>query len=283
LELAHTLRQLWRLRLAVVVIALLALLVAAATAYRVSVLPPSLESKSYEFGAASTTMMVDSTTSPVVNLEPLFAPLVNRAGVYARLMTSAPVREYIGREIGVPGEAIVAEGPPDGTVTRAAREPTPGERANAIRNEGKFYRLDLRTQDDLPIVSVNAQARTADEAAALANAAITGFKKYAAALDRQQRVPEDQRVILRRLGEAQGGLVNSGVGKVVPMMTFVATFGLGLVLLLLTSSVARSWRVAAAEEQWMAAANGAAVNGHVDLEPYATGEERDDDRLSARA
>ena len=245
MDLTHALRELWRLRLGVIAVVWVAVVVALCVSFNVSLSPPSLESKSYEFGAASTVVMVDGKRSPVVDIRQQFEPLATRAAVYARLMTSAPVREYIAREIGLPGAAIVAEGPPSPNVTRAEREPLAGERSNALLGENVGYRLSFRSEDELPILNIAAQAPTAADAVKLADAAVVGLTKYVARVQRRSDVKPGARVRLSQLGAPQGGIVNSGVNKTVPVLAFGATLIIGLALLLAAANVVRNWRASA--------------------------------------
>lgn len=249
MELTHALRQLWRLKLGVIAVVAIAALVALSVAFRVSLFPPSLQSKSYEFGAASTQVIVDQKRSPVADVRELFEPLATRAEVYARLMTSTPLRNYIGEELGIPGAAIIAEGPPAPNATRAEREPLAGERANSLFGEGVPLRLSLRAEDELPVVSIAAQAPTAKGAEQLANAAVAGLMRYVAEAQERSRVRPGAQVRLTQLGEPQGGLVNSGVNRTMPIVAFFAVLAFGLVLLLWLGNLVRNWREAGMQER----------------------------------
>jgi hypothetical protein len=244
-DLTQVVRELWRLRLAVVGVIALAVFAALLVAYKVSLMPPSLETKSYEFGSAATEMLVDTERSPLADVRPEFDPLATRASVYARLMTTARVKEYIAREVGVPSAQIVAEGPPSGDVTRAEREPLPSERSNQLRGEEQQFRLSMRSEPELPVVTIASQGPTAKAAVELANGAVSGFKKYLADIQDGSAIVERARVEVKQLGEAKGGTVNAGVNRTLPMLAFVATLGLGLMLLIVISNLSRGWSSAA--------------------------------------
>jgi hypothetical protein len=242
MDLTHALKELSRLKPAVIAVVALAILAGLWAAFDVSLFPPSLKSKSYEYGAANTQVIVDGKRSPVVDIRQEFEPLATRAEVYARLITSTPVKNYIGRDIGMPGNEIIAEGPPSPDVTRAEREPLAAERSNALRGEGVPYRLSLRPEDELPILNIASQAPTAEKAVELADAAVAGLMKYVENVQETSAVREGARVRLRQLGPAQGGTVNSGVNKTVPVLAFMATLVLGLALVLGGANVLRNWR-----------------------------------------
>lgn len=98
------------------------------------------------------------------------------------------------------------------------------------------------------MITIYAQASTADMAIRLANGAATGFQKYIAGIQLRDQVPDRRRVQISQLGEANGGLVNKGVNRVVAALAFVAVFVGWCVGILVASSIARDWRQAKAAE-----------------------------------
>ena len=90
------------------------------------------------------------------------------------------------------------------------QEPTAGQRSSQIIGEGALYRLRFENNPVLPIVSVFAQAPTEAEAIALANAAPRALRTYIDEIQDRQDTPEDRRVVIRKLGDATGGVVNEG-------------------------------------------------------------------------
>jgi hypothetical protein len=125
---------------------------------------------------------------------------------------------------------------------RSAVEPGEGERANELLAEGVGYRLSFEAQEDLPIVAIRSQAPTAPEAIKLADSAVTGLKDYLRTAEAQGEIPDKRLVQIKPLGQAKGGVVNSGVNRVVAGMVFVAVFGLGCGLILVGVNVAAGMR-----------------------------------------
>lgn len=253
MEIAYVLRDLWRLRVAVAVIALLAIVAGAATSFRISVLPPGLENKSFEIGAASTQMMVDSPKSSLGDLHSEFDPLTSRAGVFAQFMASPPVRASVARRLGVPADAIVATAATDMTqLTRSAQEPTAEERSAELVAEGRQFRLYFEAQPELPVVSVYAQAKTAEQAVKLANGAVAGLKRFVERTQLEQGVRPAARVRVAQLGPAKGGVVNPGVNKIVAVMAFFAVLIGGCLALLVVVRIMQNVRQANALESAVA-------------------------------
>jgi hypothetical protein len=110
-----------------------------------------------------------------------------------------------------------------------------------IANEGRGYRLAFSATPEQPTVSIFAQAPTPDQAAKLANAAVTGFQNYLARST--ARHPEIARILIRPLGPAVGGsVVTNGTGKVVGVLVAFVVFAVGCFLIVFLSGVIRNIR-----------------------------------------
>jgi hypothetical protein len=228
-ELANVIRDLRRYWVLVVIVIAIAAAGAAMTQ----------QGKSLEYGAAQTQMLIDAPKTPVVNLNREFDPLVSRAAVYAQLMTSAPIKNAIGREAGVPGASIVASAPVEADQPKALKEPGAEQRANQILGEKVPLRLFFASQPEQPIITISSQAPTGEGAVRLANAAVIGFQRYIADIQEKQNVPQNQRVIVEQLGPAAGGLVNEGASMIAAALAFFALLIGGILLVLFIANVRR--------------------------------------------
>lgn len=242
MDLVNVTRDLWLHKGLVLSVICIAAVGALATQRSISLNPPSAESKSIEYGAAQTELLVDAPRTPIVNLKREFDPLVSRAKVYAQLMTSAPVKEAIGKIAGVTGSRIVMTTPVDQNQPDAMKEPGAAQRSNQILNETVPLRLFIEAQLDQPILRISSQAPTDEKAITLANAAAAGFQGYIERLQVQQDVPKNQRVVVDQLGPATGGLVNTGADIRVAALTFFALLIGGLFLVLFIANVRRGMR-----------------------------------------
>jgi|SRR5918996_2977365 hypothetical protein len=244
MDLAQILSELWRQRWAVAVVALIAALIAISVVFKVS--PSGLQSKSLEFGAASTQMLVDSEASALGDLGSEFEYLSGRAIVFGHVMTSDPVLEMIAADAGIPREAIVAEGPTPQYVTRAAREPTAEIRSNDLIGEQRIHRVQFEVVPEVPVIEVSTQAPDGESAIRLADAVASGFLKYLERLDSGSRAANQVRV--RQLGRATGGTVNEGASKIAAFLAFVAVFVIGCIIVLMIGNVRRNWARAGADD-----------------------------------
>lgn len=248
MELAQILVQLWRRRVAVAAVAILAAFVALALAYRISVFPPGLTHRSISNGTAETHILVDSPRSSVADLNRSFDPLVARAQVFSELMTTAPVVDRIAKIAGVPASAITATSDNSTlNVPTSEVEPTANVRSNAITDEGLRYRITFRAEPEQPTVTVFGQAPTAAGAIKIANAAAKGAAEWVKETQDRQLVPDSRRTQLTQLGAATGGTVNSGASRIVAALAFVAILGVGSLLILLVGNTLPAVRRANAQ------------------------------------
>ena len=232
MELAQIIKTLWDQRIAVVAVFLVAFLAGVSTVYRIGT--GGLTKRSHQFGAAQSQILIDSPRSSLVDLTQETPPLATRAAVYTQFMRSNAVKEAISKATGIPASLIVAQGPYT-TAGGSQNLPRPSEaRANEVRSEGRGYRLVFDYQQDLPIVSIYAQAPTAKSAIRLAAGTVAGVRAYIAQLEKEQNIPAHAQTQIRELGSAEGGTVNSGADPIMAVLAFVgiAIAGLGGILAL---------------------------------------------------
>jgi hypothetical protein len=244
MELARTLKTLWIRRRLVGLGALIAALAALLSVFSVGLFPPSLTSRTNVFATASTQLLVDAPDSAFADLANDLTPLETRASVFARFLASPVALELVAREAHVPLASIEAQGPYDINLPVIQQEPTAGQRSSQIIGEGALYRLRFENNPVLPIVSVFAQAPTEAEAIALADAAPQALRIYIDRIQADQQTPLDRRVVIRKLGDATGGVVNEGANLQIALLVFIVVFGAWCMLLIPAQTIARGWREA---------------------------------------
>jgi hypothetical protein len=242
MELAQTLNILWSRRRLVALGALIAAIAAFLSVYSISLLPPSLSSRTNVFATASTQILVDTPDSAFADLADDLTPLETRAAVFARFLATPVALEEIARDTGLPLSSIAAQGPYDVNLPTIEQEPTEGQRSSQIIGEGALYRLRFENNPVLPIVSVFAQAPTEEEARRLAIAAPRALSDYIDRLQAQQQTPADRQVVIRRLGDARGGVVNESANVQIAALVFLVVFGAWCMLLVPAQTIARGWR-----------------------------------------
>jgi capsular polysaccharide biosynthesis protein len=242
MELARALKALWKRRRLVALGAVIAALAAILSAFTVGMFPPSLTPRTNTFATASTQILVDTPSSAFANLEEEVEPLNTRAAVFSRFLASPLAITLIAREAGLPADAIEGQGPYEQNLPLFEQEPTAEKRSSEIIGEGAIYRLRFENNPDLPIVTVFAQAPTADEAHRLADAAPEALSSYISHIQEVQKTPIERRVEVRQLGDATGGVVNGGANAQIAVLVFFVVLVLWCLLLIPAHTIARGWR-----------------------------------------
>jgi hypothetical protein len=237
MEIGYILNELWRRKYWVALGLIVAVIAAASTAYKL----PSLEKKSLVLGTASTEVLIDSPRSPLGSLTSEIDTLAVRAGIYARLIESTPVRERVARELGVSPLGVATQGPQPKRSQRG-REASAGDRSNELLTEDNELRLFASSAGDIPLLTISGQGPTGESAIRLVDAAANAIADYVSEIQESQDIPEYARVQIRRLGPPQGGLVNEGVDKMAAALAFVGGFVGWCILVLLAGRIGESWR-----------------------------------------
>jgi hypothetical protein len=257
MEFVSILRQLWRRKLLVFLVFLVAVCVAIASAYKV----PSMQKRGLALGAAASQILVDSPASTLVEGGDSgeLTTLSTRARVYAQFLSSLQARDSIAKASGIPARAISTTGPFSTDIPRNTYQPQPSEvRANDVLKEGQGYRLIFDAQDGVPIITVSAQAPTAQAAIALAHGSFITLKKYVDELQREaDAVPvkplpkgvtaapvvQDTGVTVRELGAPEGGTIGGGNGKILMFFAFFGVMAVGCAAISILPGMARHWRL----------------------------------------
>jgi hypothetical protein len=261
MELARTLKTLWLRRRLLALGAAVALVAALLSVYRVGLFPPSLEGRTNVFASASTQILVDTPNSAFADLSYDLESLDTRASVFARFLASPAAVALIAREAKLPFDAIEAQGPFELNVPEVQQAPTAERRSSQIIGEGALYRLRFENNPSLPIVTVFAQAPKTEEAERLAAAAPAALRDYIDRIQEEQHTPPDRRVEIRRLGEANGAIVNQGTNLQIATLVFIIAFGGWCMLLIPAQTIARGWRDVGPDTEGRPA-NGTPPNGH---------------------
>lgn len=242
MELARTLKTLWWRRRLLALGAVIAMVAALLSVFRVGLAPPSLESRANEFSTASVQILVDTPGSSFADVASNLEPLETRAGVFARFLASPVAVELIAKRAKVPEDAIEAQGPFELNQPLFVQEPTAEQRSSQIIGEGAVYRLRFVNTPELPIIAVYAQAPTAKGALNLAEAAPVALRAYIDRLQDSQATPQQRRVEIRQLGKATGGVVNKGADIQIFLLVFLVVMVGWCMLLVPAHTIARGWR-----------------------------------------
>jgi hypothetical protein len=243
MEFALVVRELARRRIALALGVLVAAIAAFLSVYRLDGF--AFKPRSLLYSSASTRVFVDTSSSVLGNLSQSFEPLQSRATAYANFMASQTVLNLIGQRVGLQGSELYAAGPVDPLVPRIVQEPTAVQRNVEITGESTPYRLNFNSDPNLPTIGIYAQAPTTKMSIQLADAAVASLEQYVTSLENADNIPQKSRVVIRQLGEANGGVVDGGISKALAVIVFIVVFLAWCVLTLLVVRFRESWRASA--------------------------------------
>jgi hypothetical protein len=239
------LRELWRRRILVGVVAAVAILVGLLLSVKVS-LPP--QGRQYDVGIASGRILVDTPKSQVIDVAPKGSETLGvRASLLANLMTEGGVNAAIAREAGLrPSQlraGVESEGELPPVLSNAAGDPN----AHLLTT-----RLAINPDGaPLPMIEIEAQAPDEQQAARLASAAVTGLDDYLDSKAAGEQVADAHRLEVTGFGAPQVREETRGLHPLIAIAAALFVFVIGCGAILAFSSLARGWREASErEEPW---------------------------------
>lgn len=271
MEVVVLLRQLWRRRLWVVLAALVAGVIGLLMTFKIS--PPfKLESRAYTVGISSTTAMLDTPSSQVVDLgdqseaSASAGSLPGRAALISSVLTTSPLKEEIAKSAGIDPKTLIAGQPSAGTQLPAA----PIGSISIKNREASI--LTIATYERLPIIDVSVTAPDAATAAKLSNGAIKVLIGHLNSLASADGVPTERRLVVKQLGEARVATAQRGPSRKFAAVTVVVLFSLFCAGILSIGWVATRWRDAENWESRQPSIDWDSIIGQIDLAaPHETG------------
>jgi hypothetical protein len=235
MDYSDLLRRLWRLKLPILGALLIGMLIGALTLFRISLLPPSLESRGTSYGVSATQLIVDSPQSAIGDIDGNFSSLSRTAALYAAVFSTPSVEQVIKEEAGLAPDADLVIGEP--TIRTASNQQT--ERTDRLLREsaeGGDLAIYFSTQEELPLIDVQTVAPTRVQADRLAVAAVEGVRRFVADQQSRAKVSAAERVELRSLGRPESEQLTGGPELRSAVITGVVIAGV-LVLVLLVIDI----------------------------------------------
>jgi len=239
---------LWRLRGGVAVALVFAVVATGWSLYRLQLSPLSIQPRTMTMATARTQVVVDTPGSTMLDLKTgtnNFDSLRDRAILLGNVIASSPVRDDIGRRLGIPGGVIEVAAPRTPERPRSVVGSTAEKKTTDILRSNEQYRLSIQASPTVPLLDIYAEAPDAKTSAGLANATVDSLQRYIDDLARRDGTPSRDLVRLRQLGRADGAVINHGVSLRAAFLVFLLTFGAGCATAVLVHRIRRDWHVAA--------------------------------------
>lgn len=243
------LRQLWRHKLLVVAVGLVATIAGMVVMFKL----PSLQSRSYVVSVATGQILLDTPDSQVVAVSPKGSDTLGvRAGLIASLMVGGTVESAIAQHAGL---SLSQLGGKTGAATQGPALLGGSSPVSSATPSGPdAYVLTTNTLTDntnnpLPIIQFTAQAPNSAAALRLANATITGLREYLDSKAATERIPDAGRMRITGIGAPQVTTQTRGPTALVAILVVLFVFALGCAAIVGLPMLARSWRAAGAFEE----------------------------------
>lgn len=216
MEAVGILRVLWRRRILVGLGALLAFGLGLLMMYRISLFPPTLQSRTTASGYALERDLVDTAPSAITEVrEQSAASSVSSAALLGGLLASDEARATMAGEVGVQPSEIGVIGP--GTETPVVTTAL-AEQAIQVAKPHEPYLVTVSEDPGLPILTILATGpdpQTAGKLAKGASVALATLARRSTAVRGEVRIDQ--------LGRAEIGTRESGTGKLkAALIAFVA-------------------------------------------------------------
>jgi hypothetical protein len=209
-------------------------------AYNVSL--GKLSSKQHHTGIASARLLVNTQRSIAADLNPYgSASLQLHSQLLADLIASTPIRNAIAADAGIPAADLVIVPP-------AIQPLVPTPLAQAAPPPVGAESVSIAADETLPVVSVNAQAKTPARAALLAESTIRALASYLGSLARTQNIPKNNRIVITPLGPAVASEKTSGMSPLIGAAATIFFFAFLCYLIVFGSRFRQAWRRHADEQ-----------------------------------
>jgi membrane protein implicated in regulation of membrane protease activity len=203
--------SMWRSKWACLLLTVLSIALALFLTYRVSFMHGSLQPRHLSFGVAQASLLVDSGNSPLADSTVLTEDIDTLSYDLAEMMGSAVVLDPVAKAVGVPATKIYAQSQIVGGASLFQSEAGESERGNQLLGAGRHYSILARVDQSSFVVQLFTQAPTGAQAVTMANVAAQSLRRYIAQTAASERISMRRRVILRQIGPATGGIVDSSL------------------------------------------------------------------------
>lgn len=191
-----------------------------------------------QVSAAATYIFIDTPKPAIVNRDRFStSSQIRHAELLSQTLVTPPLLQRVARHAGVPLSQIGSDVRNTASVPLDLTQPGSEQRANDISRSGKPYAVESQARQNSPIVDIYTRAPTTPEAIKLANAAVVALQEELRVTADREGIPVEQRLRLRPLGTARGGVVSAGMMTVVAFFAFlIGTLITAAVLMYVTRS-----------------------------------------------
>jgi hypothetical protein len=221
-------RRLWQERLAAIVCAVLAIVVAILATFHISFAPPALKPRALQMGTAGTSLLIDSHHSSLGTVNSKSSRLVTLASDYTELANTEPIIAPVTRALGVGPAAVGVQVQVTSQVPLSQQQPLEPQVGTEILATRRRYYLVARNDAGSQTMAFFAQAPTGRQAILMVKTATNALRHLIATEARQAKVPARERVVVRTIGRISGGTLDSHVSEEAAVLIAVLAWALAM-------------------------------------------------------
>jgi hypothetical protein len=249
MNLHEALLSIWRERLAAVVLAIVAIVVAILFTFRISFSPPSLHPRALQLSVARTSVLIDARHSTLGSARANSHRYASLASTYTDLSNSEPIINPIAHALGVAPENIGVQTQVTQHVPLSQSQPLEPQVGTQILGTHHHYFLVARNDSGTQIVQFYGQAPTRAQALTIVRTAALALQDYVNHQIRVQHVAKSNRIEVRQLGLTYGGTLDKNVSLNAAILVAVIVWALGMIAVItLRNQARRARRRSEAEE-----------------------------------
>jgi hypothetical protein len=237
MQLLAAINELSHRRVLVGIALVVSLILGMSVAYKISPgLPPHVASRQHKVGVASTRVLINTPSSIVADLNPNGgSSLSTHAQLLGNLLASDQVRSEIARSAGIaPSDLVVSPLAVGGVIQTPLATSTPAPAGAST--------LSVNADPLLPLITIDVQAPTPKQAAALANGSVNVLQSYIQSVAADESIPTSRRPVITSLGAAQGISKATGPSKMYGVIAVLILFGLSCYVILVATGARRRLR-----------------------------------------
>jgi hypothetical protein len=208
--------------------------------------PP--KSRSYTVAVASERVLIDTPQSQVLEVAPAGSgTLGTRASVFANLLVVGELKNEVAKRAGLAPNKLI--GGTDASATAGAAGP--GDATKAAPTTARLHTSVLLSTDQvqLPIIKIDAQAKTPVLAARITSAATETLSSYVAKKAESEGVSADKRLNIRSLGAPVVDQEIRGPRHLLALLAGLLVLGMGCAAIVMVPAFLRAWRLSGEDDE----------------------------------
>ena len=249
MNLNEVLQSIWRERVAALILAVVAIIVAILFTFRISFSPPSLHPRALQLSVARTSVLIDARHSTLGSDRADSHRYASLAATYTDLTNSEPIIAPVAKALGVLRQNVGVQTQVTQNVPLSQSQPLEPQVGTEILGTHHHYFLVARNDSGTQVVQYYGQAPTRAQAITIVRTAARALQSYVTRQIRAEHVAKANAIEVRQLGLISGGTLDKNVSLDAAILVAVVTWALGMIAVVTLRNQARRGRRRSAPAQ----------------------------------